>query len=535
MLLLQVLPDSSGIGAAPEAANPLPFLLGALAVFLLLIFLVSRKTPAAPLVSPKLLVPAPPTPEPLSPPTTSSTGPTSPPLPPESKLEPERLPTNPKPPIEPTVTVAPPPPPEPPRSKIKYIGYDPTNVFAQTEPVAFPYVLTPPKLNCPIKFPRTQRRGGRRGHKEAEFFACLERHFRQAFGVHNDQFLLVKGTQPYEPDFTLIDEKNGLNLFLDVEIDEPYEGTNDIATRQPLHYQLADTNRNNAFRNRGWVVVRFAEIQVHKQPDSCCRFLAEVVASLNRSFEMPPSLAGAPHLQKVAQWTREEAEEMSRQKYREQYLGLLTGFGEIPVGPRSGTTEDELGRETETLIIDEPTVAPPPKTVAPPLTLDGLISEARQAGKFLAFEYEGKPTVVKPGPVNPATRKLLAYCYVKNADREFDLSGICQARLKPNFYTARTAKPDLTPEAVRLLVQGAIRNGKYIRMNYTNSSFGGEQGEVNTRTISNVQRSTDVLSVDKVATYKLTTQGHLTAHCHKREDERTFHYDRINELAILTL
>ena len=42
------------------------------------------------------------------------------------------------------------------QSKEKYIGYDPINVFAQTEPLSFPYVIMP-KPNCVIKFPRKGR------------------------------------------------------------------------------------------------------------------------------------------------------------------------------------------------------------------------------------------------------------------------------------------------------------------------------------------------------------------------------------------
>ena len=50
-------------------------------------------------------------------------------------------------------------------SKPKYIGYNPTNIFAQTEPLNYPYVIMPSRPECVIKF---LKRGGleERGYKE---------------------------------------------------------------------------------------------------------------------------------------------------------------------------------------------------------------------------------------------------------------------------------------------------------------------------------------------------------------------------------
>ena len=81
-----------------------------------------------------------------------------------------------------------------------------------------------------------------------------------------------------------MNEKNGINIFLDIEIDEPYEGINDIKNRKPTHFRFADVNRNNEFKNRGWIVVRFAEIQIHQNPDGCCRFIADVIKSIYPQF-----------------------------------------------------------------------------------------------------------------------------------------------------------------------------------------------------------------------------------------------------------
>lgn len=44
------------------------------------------------------------------------------------------------------------------QSQPKYIGYNPINIFEQTEPYNFPYVIMP-KPGCIIKFPRKGRTG----------------------------------------------------------------------------------------------------------------------------------------------------------------------------------------------------------------------------------------------------------------------------------------------------------------------------------------------------------------------------------------
>src|SRR5690242_13297644 len=122
--------------------------------------------------------------------------------------------------------------------------------------------------------------------------------------------------------FNNLFRKEGVNIFLDVEIDEPYDGINDIANRKATHFRFADTNRNNAFKNRGWIIIRFAEIQVHQNPDGCCLFVSDVVASIHPQFRTPNELLTKNKVVYVSQWTKEEAEKMSGEKYRERYLGI---------------------------------------------------------------------------------------------------------------------------------------------------------------------------------------------------------------------
>ena len=152
-------------------------------------------------------------------------------------------------------------------------------------------------------------------------------------------------TNRYEPDFSLLNEKEGINIFLDIEIDEPYEGINDVNNRKATHFQYADTNRNNEFKNRGWIVIRFAEIQIHQNPEGCCLFIAEVIKSIYPQFNIPQDLVTAKRLEPIQQWTKELALTWSKEKYREQYLGI-DRFGYLPetLGADIALIQDE---ETE--------------------------------------------------------------------------------------------------------------------------------------------------------------------------------------------
>src|SRR5258706_5568835 len=64
-------------------------------------------------------------------------------------------------------------------SKPKCIGYKPINLFEQTEPLNFPYVLMP-KPNCVIKFPQ-KGRGGRKGYMENNLKVNLPSDFKNNF------------------------------------------------------------------------------------------------------------------------------------------------------------------------------------------------------------------------------------------------------------------------------------------------------------------------------------------------------------------
>lgn len=431
------------------------------------------------------------------------------------------------------------------QSTEKYIGYNPINVFAQSEPLNYPCVIMP-KANCVIKFPR-KGRVGRKGYKEEDFKVFVEKHFKSSLQVFDDRFILTKNSpSPFEPDFTLVDERNGINLFIDIEIDEPYEGLNDVERRKPTHFQYSDKNRNNAFKVRGWIVIRFAEIQVHQEPVACCRFIADVIKSVNPSFQEADSLAKANHVKPVRQWTKEEAETWSKAKYRETYLGIKQ-FGTTSNKQVPGISETELGEKIEEKIVDEkpftPTLKPTIQTKNPKLAIiDSVIAK----GEYLAFAYQGANTVVKPTKVIDSI--LVAFCYVKNVECSFNIYEMSDLRAKENYYTLRLAGPTIGIDKISNAINTAITYKKLIRMKYTRASWSQmrvdpstgnlimdkTEAEESTRTISNVQLAVNALAQEEIAAYKLDC-NYITAFCNKKNAERVFKFSRIGEIEILDL
>lgn len=432
------------------------------------------------------------------------------------------------------------------QSQPKYIGYNPINVFEQTEPYNFPYVIMP-EPGCIIKFPR-KGRAGRKGFKEDDFRSYLTKYFSKAFKIYDDRFITVKGNgKPYEPDITFTDEKNGVNIFLDIEIDEPYEGINEIALRKATHFLYADTNRNNAFKKRGWIVIRFAEIQVHEEPLQCCLFVADVIKSIHSKFNIPSALLKVHAVTPVKQWTKDEAEGWSKGKYREKYLGIES-FGFVPELERlEGVEETDLGEIIESEVEDEPPFIPPrekPKISNNPNR--DIVQAAIKNSKFLSFRHNGSRTITKPKNINGSL--FTAFCYVKNRECEFSISDIENPILKHKPFTVEATGPNLGLDSIKNVVNTAIQYGKFIRMTYTRSAWtemkvDKETGEViieatkaeeSTRTINNIKLSIDALDQTQIDRYDLD-ENYITAYCNKREAQRTFRFDRISEIAILDL
>jgi len=202
---------------------------------------------------------------------------------------------------------------------LKKIGYFPSDKFNQEGPYRYP-VAKMPKGKF-IKLPR-KGNSNKKSYTENFFFQCLTNHFTDDFTILNDGVVPPKKGMAYKPDFVLYDENKGKNIFLNIEIDEPYEGF----SRTSTHELNSDNLRDLFFQNRGWIVIRFAEIQIHQEPEECCLFIADVIKELSPDYIIPIKLKTLTHPSFVEQWNKLQSNNWAKQKYRENYLGIKS-FG----------------------------------------------------------------------------------------------------------------------------------------------------------------------------------------------------------------
>ncbi|WP_051951288.1 hypothetical protein [Flavobacterium sp. ASV13] len=120
---------------------------------------------------------------------------------------------------------------------------------------------------------------------------------------------------PYQPDFILYYPK--FDLCIDIEIDEPYA----MGTKEPIHFN--DERRNNFFLSKGWHIIRFAEEQICKYPDLCCKVISEFIRFITGENIWIEGLDDFKDIPDISAWTKSEAEKMANISYRNNYLKFL--------------------------------------------------------------------------------------------------------------------------------------------------------------------------------------------------------------------
>ncbi|MGY6528318.1 MAG: AAA domain-containing protein [Cyanobacterium sp.] len=122
--------------------------------------------------------------------------------------------------------------------------------------------------------------------------------------------------QEYYPDFIYVDQEAG--IYIDIECDEPYVYSNN----EPTHYQELESEkqRNLAFTNGGWFVIRFAEEQLVCYPERCCKYIADVIANLTENYFLLQQFNHVSELPNINHWTKLEAESLAKERYRNSYL-----------------------------------------------------------------------------------------------------------------------------------------------------------------------------------------------------------------------
>lgn len=195
------------------------------------------------------------------------------------------------------------------------ILYNPNNHFSQEKNYNYP-VVKMPVANSLLKLPRVGRTN-QKGYKEKDFFNQIKLQIANIEFSDNVHMVIPNFNRPYEPDIVLFDKKH--NLYIDIEIDEPYDGY----FRYPTHCikleeeQKQDDIRDLFFTESGWIVIRFTEKQVHLQSNECIDYIKNVINSVsNRNFNT------SVKCEIENQWDGNQCIQWQKINYREKYLGI---------------------------------------------------------------------------------------------------------------------------------------------------------------------------------------------------------------------
>jgi hypothetical protein len=238
--------------------------------------------------------------------------------------------------------------------EFKRVNYDTPKNFNQKNPYKYPVALFP-EFYTPIKDFGTGR-NGRVGKTENSFRGKLIDFFGKSIEVHANVHVVNRNaSKAYEPDFALIYSENDIHVNIDIEIDEPYDGY----SRMPLHVIGEDIWRDKFFIKRGWIVIRFAEIQICKEPEMCCEYIANILRTITPQFSIKTDYGF--NLDAIPQWSSLQAKKWALDNYREKYLDIESfGFVEnIEEGIVTKQTDEN--KVFEKLIIEDKVPSSPVK------------------------------------------------------------------------------------------------------------------------------------------------------------------------------
>lgn len=122
--------------------------------------------------------------------------------------------------------------------------------------------------------------------------------------------------RPYISDFAYVDRN--IKLCIAIEIDEPYTKFDKI----PIH--LHDSPRNELFRENNWVVIRFAEEQVVRHPELCCKLIKKVIYAITEDLTFTNEDSIDSEVPKISCWTFESSRKLAETNYREKYLNIVS-------------------------------------------------------------------------------------------------------------------------------------------------------------------------------------------------------------------
>jgi hypothetical protein len=167
--------------------------------------------------------------------------------------------------------------------------------------------------------PLLEKATAQEGATESFFLSHLRELLPSLCTVQGVPFAIPGSKLRYSCDFIAVHPETGIAA--DIEIDEPYVGTNNHYGKPHHCFDCnRDNNRNQFFIQGNWIVIRFAEEQIALQPAACCKLIARIFAEVISDSKITAPLKTFPDLLPVKQWNTKTATAMARDNYRQTYL-----------------------------------------------------------------------------------------------------------------------------------------------------------------------------------------------------------------------
>jgi hypothetical protein len=318
-------------------------------------------------------------------------------------------------------------------------------------------------------------------------------------------------TYGYKPDICVVYKK--YNLYIDIEIDEPY----DIISRKPIHYIGCESDilRNFYFSENGWIVFRFSEYQIIKYPNLCRNFIAKQIDYITETDILKSFYKNAEDLPVFPRWTYEEALKLAEENQRERDLEINS----IKY-PLNYNKKIVKGVKTDIDIL--------------PTFLSDKFSELKKVVEQALF--------VKLILTN-GEQKLLQNSNLKKKLYLSGLNTITQKEVNIDIRKIEQKKKLQSPFKTNEIVgydnickalTDTIKKWGYAKIDYTNSA-----GENSNRNISMIfPEWIDDLSYNIIFKHTLNhlpVNEYVSAKCFMRNEKRTFRIDRINKMQIFDI
>ncbi len=115
-----------------------------------------------------------------------------------------------------------------------------------------------------------------------------------------------------------------LKLYIDIEIDIPYlldtHHPQDYINKKDYQSIYTRANHDMFFSNAGWIVIHFAEEQIIKYPESCCKHIAQIIFNITDDNTSLQKFNTVKTLTEIPMWNYSQAVILASQNYRENYL-----------------------------------------------------------------------------------------------------------------------------------------------------------------------------------------------------------------------